>query len=64
MSFGTEIIFFVALGLLVLGPKRLHTVIGHLVRAKARFEEVTRAFKSQLVEELDSEAPEKPQPSL
>jgi Sec-independent protein translocase protein TatA len=64
MSFETEIIFFVALGLLVLDPKRLHTVIGHLVQAKARFEEVTRAFKSRLVEELDSEDPERPQPSL
>jgi hypothetical protein len=49
MSFETEIIFFVALGLLVLDPKRLHTVIGHLVQAKARFEEVTRAFKSRLL---------------
>jgi Sec-independent protein translocase protein TatA len=64
MSFGTEIIFFVVLGLLVLGPKRLHTVIGHLVRAKSRFEEVTRAFKSQLVEELGSEDSERSQPSL
>jgi Sec-independent protein translocase protein TatA len=64
MSFGTEIIFFVVLGLLVLGPKRLHTVIGHLVRAKVRFEEVTRAFKSQLVKELDSEDSERSQPSL
>jgi Sec-independent protein translocase protein TatA len=64
MSFGTEIIFFVVLGLLVLGPKRLHTVIGHLVRAKSRFEEVTRTFKSQLVEELDSEDSERSQPSL
>lgn len=61
MSFGTEIIFFVALALLV----GLHTVIGQLGRGKARFEEVTRAFKSQLVEELDSEASERPQqPSL
>jgi Sec-independent protein translocase protein TatA len=64
MSFGTEIIFFVVLGLLVLGPKRSHTVIGHLVRAKSRFEEVTRAFKSQLVKELDSEDSERSQPSL
>ena len=64
MGFGTEILFFVALGALVLGPKRLHTVIGHLARAKTRFEETTQAFKSQLVEELDGEHPERPKSSL
>jgi Sec-independent protein translocase protein TatA len=63
MGFGTEILFFGALGVLVLGPKQLHTVIGHLARAKARFQEITQAFKSQLVEELD-EHPEKPKSSL
>ena len=64
MGFGTEILCFVALAALVLGPKRLHTVIGHVGRAKARLEEVTKAFKSQLVDELDSEQPNRPKPSL
>jgi Sec-independent protein translocase protein TatA len=64
MGFGTETLFFVALGILLLGPKRLHTVIGHVARAKARFEEVTKAFQSQLVEDLDSEHPNRPKPSL
>lgn len=64
MGFGTEILFFVALGVLVLGPKHLHAVIGHVVRAKTRLEEVTKAFQSQLVEELDSEHPNRPKPSL
>ena len=64
MGFGTEILFFVALGILVLGPKRLRTVVGHVARAKARFEEATKAFQSQLVEELDSEHPNRPKPSL
>ena len=64
MGFGTEILFFLALGILVLGPKRLHTVIGHVARAKARFEEATRAFQSEMVEELDSEHPNRPKPSL
>ena len=53
MGFGTEIFFFVALGLLVLGPKRLHTMLGHIARAKARFEETNQALKSQLTAELD-----------
>ena len=64
MGFGTEIFFFVALGVIVLGPKRLHTVIGHVVRAKARFEETIEAFKSQLAEELDGEHPEGSKRSL
>jgi Sec-independent protein translocase protein TatA len=63
MGFGTEIFFFVALGVLVLGPKRLQTVIGHVMRAKARFEEMSQALKSQLTEELDSEQPERPKSS-
>jgi len=61
MGFGTELFFFVALGVIVLGPKRLHTMIGHMARARARFEETTEAFKSQLGEELDDKHPEKPE---
>ena len=32
MSFGTEALFMIILGLLMLGPKRLHTVLQHLAR--------------------------------
>ena len=64
MGFGAEVFFFVALGVLVLGPKRLHTMIGHVTRAKARLEEITQAIKSQLVEETNSEHPERPKRSL
>jgi Sec-independent protein translocase protein TatA len=63
MGFGTEIFFFVALGVLVLGPKRLHTMIGHVTRAKARFEETTQALKSQLSEELDDKLADRPKSS-
>ena len=38
MGFGTEILFMLLLGLLVLGPKRLHTMLGHVARAKAELE--------------------------
>lgn len=54
MGFGTELLFLVALGLVVLGPKRLHAVLGHVARAKAEFEEASRGFKSQLGAELDA----------
>jgi hypothetical protein len=35
VGFGTEILFMLMLGLLVLGPKRLHAMLGHVARAKA-----------------------------
>ena len=54
MGFGTEILFVLVLGLLVLGPKRLHTMLGHVARAKAQFEEASRGFKSHLAAELDA----------
>ena len=64
MSFGTEIVFFVALGVVVLGPKRLQALIGHVIRAKHRFEEVAQGFKSKLAEELDGQHSEEPKRSL
>lgn len=54
MGFGAEILFVLVLGLLVLGPKRLHTMLGHVARAKRQFEEASRGFKSQLAAELDA----------
>ena len=54
MGFGPEILFFSVLGGLILGPKRLHMMLVHIARAKARFEETTRAFGCQLDEELGS----------
>ena len=57
MGFGAEILFILLLGLLVLGPKRLHTVLADVARAKARFEEASRGFKSQLTAELEADSP-------
>jgi Sec-independent protein translocase protein TatA len=54
VGLGTEILFILILGLLVLGPKQLHTLLGHVVRAKAQFEEASRGFKSQLAAELEA----------
>jgi Sec-independent protein translocase protein TatA len=53
VGFGAEILFILALGLMILGPKRLHTLLGHVARAKAQFEEASRGFKSDLAAELD-----------
>lgn len=54
MGLGTEIVFILVLGLLILGPRRLQTLIGHVARAKAQFEEASRGLKSQLEAELDA----------
>lgn len=54
MGFGMEILFVLLLGLLILGPKRLHTVAVHAAKAKAELENVTRGLKSQLAAELDA----------
>jgi len=54
VGFSMEILFVLMLGLLVLGPKRLHTMLAHMARAKAQFEEASRGFKSQLAAELDA----------
>ncbi len=54
MGFGMEILFVLILGLLVLGPKRLHTMLAHVARAKVELENATRGLKSQLAAELDA----------
>jgi Sec-independent protein translocase protein TatA len=57
VGFGMEIVFVLMLGLLILGPKRLHTMLAHVARAKAELENATHGLKSQLAAELDA-APE------
>ena len=54
MGLGIEVLFIIMVVLLVLGPKQLHTLLGHVTRAKAQFEEASRGFKSQLASELDA----------
>jgi len=49
-----EILFVLFIGLLVLGPKRLHTILGHMAQAKTELENAARGLKSQLAEELDA----------
>jgi Sec-independent protein translocase protein TatA len=56
MGFGAEILFILLLGLLVLGPKRLQMVLADVARAKVRFEEASRGFKSQLTAELGTDS--------
>ena len=53
MGFGMELLFVLMLGLLVLGPKQMHSMLGHMARVKAELEKSARGLKSQLAAELD-----------
>ena len=53
MGLGTELPLLLAFGFVVLGPKRMQALLGHVARAKAQFEQASRGFKSQLAAELD-----------
>jgi Sec-independent protein translocase protein TatA len=57
---GMEILFVLMLGLLVLGPKRLQTLMAHVARAKAELENAARGLKAQLAAELAAELDAEP----
>jgi Sec-independent protein translocase protein TatA len=59
VGFGTELLFIVALGLVVLGPKRLHIVLARVARAKAEFDKASGGIKFQLAAQLE-DAPQDP----
>jgi Sec-independent protein translocase protein TatA len=54
VGLGSEILLLGGLAALVLGPKQLHALLGHVARAKAQFDQASRAFKSQLDSELEA----------
>ena len=54
MGFGMEMLFVLLLGLLILGPKRLHTILVHVAQAKGELQNATRGLRSQLAAELDA----------
>ena len=55
VGIGTEVLFILLLGLLLLGPKQLPAILAHVARAKAQLEKATRNFKSQLEAELEAD---------
>ena len=48
MGLGTELTLLLALGFVVLGPNRMHAMLGHVERAKAELHKVSCGIKSQL----------------
>lgn len=66
MGFGTDLLGIVAFGALLLGPKRMLAVLGHLARAKVQMEHATRNFKADLDAEVgptSSSEPDTPCPT-
>jgi Sec-independent protein translocase protein TatA len=57
MGFGTGLPLFVALGFLVLGPKRMHAILGNLARASAEFDRASHGIKSQLAKDFEDAPP-------
>ena len=57
MGFGPEMLFMIFLGLVLLGPKRLQTLLGHVARVKAEFDKASRGIKTQLTAELQHSHP-------
>jgi Sec-independent protein translocase protein TatA len=55
VGFGMEMLFVLVFGLLILGPKRMHTILVHVSQAKAELQNATRGLRSQLAAELDAE---------
>lgn len=56
MGFGSEIVFVFVLGFLLLGPKRLQGLLGHVARAKAQLKNATHHLTSQLDAALESQS--------
>lgn len=54
-GFGTELLLFCGLVYVLLGPKRMHTVLHHIVGAKAEFEKVRQEIQSQILTPLDAD---------
>jgi Sec-independent protein translocase protein TatA len=53
MGLGTELPLLLALGFVVLGPKRMQAMLGHVARAKAELHKASRGIKSQFPGEIN-----------
>jgi Sec-independent protein translocase protein TatA len=59
VGFGTELLFVLVLGFLLLGPKKLPVIFGQIARAKAQLRHATRDFTSQLDAAIESHSRER-----
>jgi Sec-independent protein translocase protein TatA len=54
MALGSELVMIVGLGFVVLGPKRMHSVLGQVARMRSELEKASCAVRTQLTAELDT----------
>jgi Sec-independent protein translocase protein TatA len=52
MGFGAQLSLMAALGFVVLGPKRMHAILGRFAQTKAELDKASRNLKSRLDAEL------------
>jgi Sec-independent protein translocase protein TatA len=53
MAFGSEVLLMLGAGFVVLGPKRMQTMLGQAGRAKAQFDRVKYSLLSEVSRGLD-----------
>jgi Sec-independent protein translocase protein TatA len=53
MAFGSEVLLLLGAGFVVLGPKRMQTMLGQAGRAKAQFDRVKHSLLSEVSRGLD-----------
>jgi Sec-independent protein translocase protein TatA len=61
VGFGTELLLAALLGYLLLGPKRMYSMLRQVARAKSEFEKARHNITSQLSAELNSAPQERKQ---
>jgi len=57
MGFGAETLFMLGLGLVLLGPKQVQSLLQRAARAKAEWDKASSGLKAQLVAELEDDLP-------
>jgi len=55
MGFGTGLVLFVAVGFLILGPKRMQEILRQVAKARAELQRSSRQIRSHLTAEIDGE---------
>jgi Sec-independent protein translocase protein TatA len=51
---GAELLIGLALAFVVLGPRRMQSMLGQVGRAKAQFDKASRGIKAQLAAQLET----------
>jgi Sec-independent protein translocase protein TatA len=51
---GAELLIGLALAFVVLGPRRMQSMLGQVGRAKAQFDKASRGIKTQLAAQLET----------